>query len=367
MLESIQKRLADVQAKVREYEQLAGHLAETQKTLAAEASRLMQLREQLKKEYRDAAARVLAGSEPPDRLGRPAGPGAHRQIMAEYDAAVVKHGEVAKAVAAAASEANQLRSRLAAAVRVLAKPQPAPHEEVPVAEVVEEPVAVMAGAATPRPGHLEGGATPTPEKAPDAVPVSPAHEAGPMQASAAKPSKAIAQPADADALQTEEQALAEAVATGRQVLDDLDRCIHLVEEVFRGGKWHLITSAISSKSADHAKIDEARRAAHNVRENLRRFNGQVADLRRQFGGRLGHGDAATLGDRFLGTLIGEGHPGTATRRAVAGGETAPPHALESAHEAYHEVRAICARLQLEASAARARRAARERRQVAQAG
>ena len=117
MLESIQKRLADVQAKVREYEQLAGHLAETQKTLAAEASHLLQLREQLKKEYRDAAARVLAGSEPPDRLGRPAGPGAHRQIMAEYDAAVVKHGEVAKAVAAAASEANQLRSRLAAAVR----------------------------------------------------------------------------------------------------------------------------------------------------------------------------------------------------------------------------------------------------------
>jgi len=357
MLEAIQKRLADAQAKVREYEQLAAHLTEAQKTLAAEASRLLQLREQLKKEYRDAAARVLAGSEPPDRLGRPAGPGVRRQIMAEYDAAVVKHGEVAKAVAAAASEANQLRSRLAAAVRVLAKPQPAPPAQGgPVAEVVEEPVAVMAGAATPRPGHPEGGATLTPGKAPDAVPASPAHEAGPTQASAAKPSKTVAQPAAADALQTEEQAISEAVATGRQVLDDMDRCIHLVEEVARGGKWHLVTSAISSKSSDHAKVDEARRAAHNVRENLRRFNGQVADLWRRFGGRIGHGDAATLGDRFLGTLIGEGHA-----------DAAPPHALESAHEAYHEVRAICARLQLEASAARARRAARERRREAQAG
>ena len=176
-----------------------------------------------------------------------------------------------------------------------------------------------------------------------------------MQASDAKPSKAVAQPAAADALQTEEQALAEVVATGRRVLDDLDRCIHLVEEVARGGKWHLVTSAIASKSADHAKVDEARRTAHDVRENLRRFNGQVADLRRRFGGRIGHGDAATLGDRFLGTLIGEGH-----------GDTTQPHTLESAREAYHEVRALCARLQLEASAARARRAARERRQVAQA-
>ena len=128
----------------------------------------------------------------------------------------------------------------------------------------------------------------------------------------------------------------------------------LQEEVARGGKWHLVTSAIFSKSSDHAKVDEARRAAHSVRENLRRFNGQVADLRRRFGGRIGHGDAATLGDRFLGTLIGEGHADAA------------PGALESAHEAYHEVRALCSRLQLETSAARARRAARDRRQVAQA-
>jgi len=357
MLESIQKRLADVQAKVREYEQLAAHLAETQKTLAAEASRLLQLREQLKKEYRDAAARVLAGSEPPARLGRPAGPGARRQIMAEYDAAVVKHGEVARAVAAAASEANQLRSRLAAAVRVLAKPQPAPHEGVPIAEVVEEPedvppTAVEAPALQPR--RPEGGAAPA-----YASPEQNVHQGGrltsqPARAAAEKPAESAVPPPADDELQAEEQAIAETVATGRQVLDDLDRCVHLVEDVARGGKWHLVTSAISSKSSDHAKIDEARLAAHEVLENLRRFNGQMADLRRRFGGRLGHGDAATLADRFLGSLIGEGH-----------GDAAPC-ALESAHEAYHEVRALCARLQLEASAARARRAARERRQVAQA-
>ena len=173
----------------------------------------------------------------------------------------------------------------------------------------------------------------------EAIAEPPADVAAPPES----PAHGAAEPDD------EEKAIQEAIETGRRALADIDRCVELVESVARGGTWHVIASAVRSKTPDHAKLDEAAGLARDARESLRRFRGQAAALRRRYGDRVDVEEAVALGDHFLGALAS----------ATAGGSK--HHQLaDAAHAAYHDVRAATARLQLLASHVRARRTATAR-------
>lgn len=313
MVESLRQRFAEVQARVRQYERLAARLAELQRTLAAEAAHLVQLREQIKKEYQETAGRTTASG------ARGAHPSAvtdesRKKAYLDYLAAVQKHDQISKAAEAAEREAAELRRGEPAAE------QPE-GEAVAVAEPVEQPQA--------EPSH--------------AVQADAAHEAE----SVAEP------PVEAAAPDDEEKAIQEVVETGRRALADIDRCVELVEGVARGGTWHVIASAVRSKSPDHAKLDEAARLARDARESLRTFRDQAAALRERYGERVDVEEAVSLGDHFLGALAA----------ATAGGSK--HHQLaDAAHAAYHDVRSATARLQLLASHVRAHRRAASRTQFA---
>jgi len=320
MVESLRQRFAEVQARVRQYERLGAHLAELQRTLAAEASHLVQLREQLKKEYQETAGRTPAsgarGAHPPAVTEE-----SRKKAYLDYLAAIQKHDQIGKAAEAAEREAAELRRGAPAAER----PE---GEAVIVAEPAEQPQAKPAHAAQAESAHEAAAVAEHPADV-AAPPESPAHGA--------------AEPDD------EEKAIQEAIETGRRALADIDRCVELVESVARGGTWHVIASAVRSKTPDHAKLDEAAGLARDARESLRRFRDQAAALRRRYGARVDIEEAVALGDHFLGALAS----------ATAGGSK--HHQLaDAAHAAYHDVRAATARLQLLASHVRARRTAAAR-------
>jgi len=106
---------------------------------------------------------------------------------------------------------------------------------------------------------------------------------------------------------------------------------------------------VSSRSPEHAKIDEARRAAREAQELLGSFQDQVHTLRHEFGDRVEAPDLKDFAEHFARSLLS------------ASPEQAHGHlAAESARAAYHDVRRVCARLQLDAIAVRARRAAARR-------
>ena len=173
-----------------------------------------------------------------------------------------------------------------------------------------------------------------------AAPTQPAEEVQAAEVEAAGP--------DAE-LRADEKRITEALEAGRLAMAEIDRCKELLHSVAQGGALHTIASAVFSKSPDHAKIDEARQAAHEARANLRKFQEQLAGLRHRIGGKVEAGELATLADRLLGHVSGE-----------APGEPGLLHALEGMRETYHDVRGLCVRLQREAIAVRARLAAMER-------
>ena len=326
MIESVRQRFAEVQARVRQYERLAARLAELQRTLAAEAAHLGQLREQLKKEYQDAAGRAIAAGTRGAR-GPAVTEESRKKAYLDYLAAMQKHDEIGKAVDGIERDVSELRAGHPA-------PAHAESEAVIVAEPVEQPQAEPAHAAQAESAH-EAAAIAEPPAEVAAPPEPPAHES--------------AAPDD------EEKAIQEAIETGRRALADIDRCVELAESVARGGAWHVIASAVRSKSPDHAKLDEAARLARDARESLRRFRDQATALRQRYGDRVDVEEAVSLGDHFLGALAA----------ATAGGSKY--HQLaDAAHAAYHDVRSATARLQLLASHVRARRRAASRTHFAAA-
>ena len=106
---------------------------------------------------------------------------------------------------------------------------------------------------------------------------------------------------------------------------------------------------MSSHSPEHAKIEEIRSGAHEVQELLGSFEHQVRGLHDQFGHRVETADLKGFAKRFA--------------EALAAGpqeEHLGHRATEAAREAYHDVRRMCTRLQLDAIALRAKRAAARR-------
>jgi hypothetical protein len=238
---------------------------------------------------------------------------------------------------------------------VSAKPQvaPAPAAPAPVTaaapqqgEVSGAPAVVeeKAAAAPAAEAAKAAGAAPAAQgqlEAPESVPAETQQEAGEALPGEAEPAVDLA---------AEESQLVEALETGRRALADLDRCMTLVQELAHAGTWRVVAGLVSSRRPEHAKIDEARRAAREAQELLRVFERQVRRLREPFGERIELVELKDFAEGFAKALLLGSPDQPVGHRAV-----------EAAREAYHDVRRACARLQRESIALRARRAAQERR------
>jgi len=457
MLESLYQKLSDIEAKIDESHRLAALLGEVQRSLAAEASHLIELKARLLSQQKEAVDRRHAAVAEAARLSRRQAPGVDKRVLdslaaagAEADQALAAGEEqqgaprgrptpaeyadsrqqlaegkrtardAARSVLAAAREAGAAPSLHAAPELTVVGEPPAPATP---AEYADSRQQLAEGKRTARDAARsvlaaarEASAAPSLHAAPEltivgepptpATPAEyadarqhaaegkraardaartvltaareagavlsshrePAHKAAaeaPASASpAAEPTHASAAPtqpaeevqaaeveaAGPDAeLRADEKRITEALEAGRLAMAEIDRCKELLQSVAQGGALHTIASAVFSKSPDHAKIDEARQAAHEARANLRKFQEQLAGLRHRIGGKVEAGELATLADRLLGHVSGE-----------APGEPGLLHALEGMRETYHDVRGLCVRLQREAIAVRARLAAMER-------
>ena len=207
----------------------------------------------------------------------------------------------------------------------------------------------------PAPAAKAPPAAKTVEEKPPAAP--PAHEAAetPPEADAAHevaeapPASSESESEPHDEMDAHEQLLITAIETGRHALADLDHCVTAAQELARAGVWRIVKGMVSSRSPEHAKIEEIRSEAHEVQELLGSFEHQVRGLHDQFGHRVETADLKGFAKRFA--------------EALAAGpqeEHLGHRATEAAREAYHDVRRMCTRLQLDAIALRAKRAAARR-------
>ena len=409
MIESLSHKIAEVQARIDENERLVHRLSEVYRALQAEAAWLAQLKAQLVRHSGEPAAMdrvsladaVRHQAEPKD---------VEKKVLEFLDAAVahVGHGRVTPP-----AQHPQAPARPVAAARPQVRPQPAevkppaagPPEppkvdnrvldylvatgaEVDEAPAAAPPLVATKGRLTPAEyaharqqaaegkrdaraaatsafaaareltaapsGHAEPAPAPAAvEKAPE--PAEPAPEpAGsdvPLPPPAAEEAHVLqAEPPAPDAeLQAQEKGLAEAMEGGRAVLTHLDRCIELIEGVTRGGTLHTISSAVFSRSPDHARIDEARQEARQAQAALRQFHEQAVGLKHRLGAKTDLDELASMADRLLEHLAGESHEGASVLRSI-----------RAARDTYHEIREVCSRLHRESSAVRARLAAAER-------
>jgi hypothetical protein len=416
MSELLKRKLELLDAKMKEIEWLGARLNEGQRMVAQEADRLLHLKEQLttllKREYWNAAS-GRPGMAGRPMQGRTTGGGVSMPSTVEQQANV--------AIEAVLTQADQVHARLIALLKTLLPPPPpqpaidvpplqaavtGPQEEEFLAVIDEDvpqpstpvrPVAVTPRPATvphrpavvqvrptvapkvivhremPAPAHAapvahtaaaHAGPSSTDvnqshghaeQPAAPALQVQPSHEAEvqvhPVAAAAYKERPAAAPPASpTDGTSAEDEAAIQAaIATGRKALESLDRSIEAAQSVTHGGVWHAVSSAIHTSSSGHARLHEARTSAHEAAENLRLFQRQVMDLRHRLGAKAEVGQLGELADQLVRGIPVEGDEG-----APAAG------ALSHARQTYREVRALCARLQLDAAALRSRLAARDR-------
>jgi len=383
MLEELRKGLQGTlreAALLAEIESLRESIEGTEQTLAAEKHRLEQLAKELQKErgplarlYESRApgalARAVQGEAPRPGQHAPARPAAAHAPVARGGPVPRAPGPAASAAAVrqAAQSAFQAAASAVLGAKApqvaefvhnlgLAEPEIAPPDE-PAAEHEESPAAAPAAETPPAheaahevaaEGAREAVAEAAPEPASEAADETAeeaAHEAAPAEA-AAEPA---AQAGPHDELAAHENRLVEAIDTGRSALSRLDRCVTLVQDLARAGAWRVAKGLVSSRTPEHAKIDEARRAAHEAQELLRSFQDQVHALRHEFGDAVEAPDLADFAEHFARSLV-SGSPDEAHGHLAA----------ESARAAYHDVRRVCARLQLDAIALRAKRAAARR-------
>ena len=348
MSETLDQRIAAVEAKIDENHRLAALLGEVQRSLAAEAAHLAELRQRLVKEHKEPLERHPAALAESARLSRREPPSVDNRVL---DFLATTGAEADQARVAAAQEPAAPKGR----------PTPADYAEARQ-QVAEGKRAARDAARSVLTAAREATAALAPphEREPKVVEEAPApgeQGAQPSHASVAPPEAAVyegraAEPEatgpDAE-LRAEEKHLLDTLDAGRQALANIDRCMDLLCGVARGGTGHAIASVVWSKSPDHVKIHEARQAAHEAQANLHRFGEQVAGLRHRLGEKVGIGGLAAMADRLLGHATGE-----------APDEPGLLASLESMREAYHDVRGLCSRLQREAIAVRARLAAMER-------
>ncbi|MCX5653834.1 MAG: hypothetical protein NTY65_04190 [Planctomycetota bacterium] len=340
MLEQLRETARGVQSTFREaallaeIEKLREAIEATEQTLAMQKHRLELLAKELQKEPGHLAK--LAGTDAGATLvgvirglaGQPQHPAAPQQPPPAISARQPQSGS-ARLSAPQLIKVQQQRAAVAfaQAAPVQAAPvRPAPAAETtPAAETVEEkpPAAPPAHEAAETEVTHEAAATPPP---------APAVEAGPQ-----------------DEFDAHERLLVNAIDTGCHALADLDQTITEVQDLARAGVWRIVKGMVSSHSPEYAKIEEVRSHAHEVQELLGSFEHQVRGLHDQFGHRVDAADLAGFAKRFAEALAAGPHE-----------EHLGHQATEAARAAYHDVRRMCARLQLDAIALRAERAAARR-------
>ena len=344
MLDTLRMKLVELRGKVEDYERLATRLAQLEQSLTDEASRLPQVKEQLLKEFREIQGRLKdVGRRPAAGQAANAKPAAH---LSGYEQ--VRQEKVRDAVQKTVAELADLQNRLAhLALAKAERSMPVPHEETAAAE----PLPIAAPAPPP---HAEP-APPAPHPAAAAEPPAAepaAHEPAaetPKGESRDEPPRPTAETVTAEeaASREDEKTVLETLETGRRTLRQLDHCLELSKEIAHKGAWHAVVGAVSRRSPDRAALAEAFHAAKEARDGLRQFHLQVADVRRQFGDRVNLGEAAAAVEPILEALAGgadKPHPDADVHRL-----------LDMGRHTYHEVRAVCARLQLEANRLRAER------------
>jgi len=400
--------VSDIEAKIEENRRLAGLLADVQRSLATEAARMISLKQRVLARQKEVMSFPRPTRPAPAHAARPqpqavdarvldflvgaaagqdrahaAGPekqaaAKERPTPADYAGARQQVAEGKRAARDAA------RSAMTAAREASAAPSPplepklvtveAPSSQATPAEYADARQQVAEGKRAARDAARSlltaareattasfsrdepelmiveeppAPAAPAAEPAPGAVGVPQPHAEA---VHAAEVEAAEAEPAGPDAeLRADEKRLTEALEAGRLAMSNIDRCKELLHSVAQGGALHTIASAMFSKSPDHAKLDEARQAAHEAQENLHKFREHVTALRHRLGGKTDAGELAGLADRLLGHVTGESE-----------GEPGLLHSLEGLRETYHDLRGLCVRLQREAIAVRARLAAMER-------
>jgi len=364
MLEQLRETARGVQSTLREaallaeIEKLREAIEATEQTLAIQKHRLEQLAKELQKEPGHLAR--LAGTEagatlvgvirglagqpqhPAGQPQRPAGPPPQviniqtpQPAAAQPPAPPVIRAQPPRSGSARSSAPQTIKVQPQRAAAALA--QAAPVRPAPAAETVEE----KPPAAPPAHEIAEPEVTLVEEVAPEA---DAAYEA----AQAPHASSGVA-PEPQDEMDAHEQLLVTAIETGRHALADLDHCVTEAQELARAGVWRIVKGMVSSRSPEHAKIEEIRSGAHEVQELLRSFEHQVRGLHDQFGHRVDVADLEGFAKHFA--------------EALAAGpqeEHLGHRAIEIAREAYHDVRRMCTRLQLDAIALRAKRAAARR-------
>jgi hypothetical protein len=368
-------------ALLAEIQRLRESIEGTEQTLAAENHRLEQLVRELQKERglikkeRDLVTQFYDGRAPGGRAApvqgktvQPQRQAAGRPAHPAAPAAVVRQAAQSAFQAAASAVLGATAPQVAEFMHNLglAEPEVAP-PAAPAAEHEESPVGVPAAETPPAheaahevaaEGAREAVAQIAPEPASEAAAETAeeaGHEAAPEEAAAEPPAEA----GPHDELAAHEKQVVRAVETGRQALARLDRCVTLVQDLARAGAWRVAKGLVSSRSParqgdavaspEHAKMDEARRAAREAQELLRSFQDQVHALRHEFGHPVEAPDLKDFAEHFARSLL-SASPEQAHGRLAA----------ESARAAYHDVRRLCARLQLDAIALRARRAAARR-------
>jgi hypothetical protein len=95
----------------------------------------------------------------------------------------------------------------------------------------------------------------------------------------------------------------EAVSAGQAVLTTLDGVINSLNSAERWGNWDMLGGGMLADLAKHSKIDEARDQVHQAQELLRRFQGELADIQSAESFLIDISSFDTFVDFFLDGLI----------------------------------------------------------------
>ncbi len=75
-----------------------------------------------------------------------------------------------------------------------------------------------------------------------------------------------------------EKEVGEALASGQELLDGLDRVVESLKSAKGWGTWDMLGGGIVATAVKHSKIDEARAGMHEVQALLGRFQRELADV-----------------------------------------------------------------------------------------
>lgn len=104
-------------------------------------------------------------------------------------------------------------------------------------------------------------------------------------------------------LQADRKELQEAVGAGQTVLTILDGVINSLNSAEGWGNWDMLGGGILADLAKHSKIDDARDQAHQAQELLRRFQRELADIQSAESFLIDISSFDTFVDFFLDSLI----------------------------------------------------------------